>query len=239
MFRSTLVRLIVAMLLGDSLAGARTRTGTIVVLGGSTDKIVVAVDSRTNVSDGRIDDSQCKITRLRDRNLLFISTGTASYYSPSMKSLSWDAEKIILKVNGGGGPKSIRGLATEWGESVAGAINEALRQKPDSRNTILREVDPSNDGIVAGLFLGVEDRTLVAFDNVVEYRFGQATPDLKPLPLTGQMTFGGFGKTRVVDELLAGKTPFAKAEAQRWQAEARFRQRTEMLEKQSNGLKRQ
>jgi hypothetical protein len=189
-----------------------TKSGTIVVVGFSKEKIVVAADSRVHYSvSGKIRDDECKIVAVKE-NLLFVPIGrTGNQYAIS--SLDWDATREALKATSAERMDSIQDISDRWGESMVRLWDRDLTFNHEAT---LRSLD--GNIFTLGLFLGIEKNKLSAVVVKVFYD-GAAARSVPLYPDLGEsMDFSAFGQIRTAGELKAGQTPFAKSEAAGWSA---------------------
>ena len=189
-----------------------TKSGTIVVVGFSKEKIVVAADSRTHYSvSGKNRDDECKIVALKN-DLLFVPIGkTGDQYAIS--SLNWDATQEAVKATSSQRMDSIQDISDRWGESMVQLWNRDLTS---NRDVTLKTLD--GNIFTLGLFLGIEKNKLSAIVVKVFYD-GVAARSVPLYPELGEsMDFSAFGQIRTAEELKAGQTPFAKSEAASWNA---------------------
>lgn len=131
-------------------ASAQDRSGTIIIVAGSQNKIVMAADSRESMirrnGSKSIDDTECKIVTL-PRKLVFAPAGRVGHKNTTDPTLSWDSYDIArdaaktVEISGG----SIEATAHLWADKVAAMHDQDLA----------RAVITSNK----------------ASDNIIEYAF--------------------------------------------------------------------
>ena len=220
-------------LLLSARAWPQVRSGSIVVLGRSRQRVVIAADSRVNFGDGKFDDSSCKITALSDK-LVFAATGIvgdSSYLLPEglRFEATEEAKKIFLQYSQA--PENIFDLGTvgtlasNWGEAMAGHFRAAAQASPASLQEWLKRVEVSHEEpFLVGLFAGLEsDGEISVYSVRVDYAQPDAGPALAvPFFLTS-MPFSDefpddfplltpFGMPEIVREISDGQTDRAKQE---------------------------
>src|ERR1700722_2238046 len=171
-----------------------TKSGTIVVVGFSKEKIVVAADSRTHYSvSGKNRDDECKIVALKN-DLLFVPIGkTGDQYAIS--SLNWDATQEAVKATSSQRMDSIQDISDRWGESMVQLWNRDLTS---NRDVTLKTLD--GNIFTLGLFLGIEKNKLSAIVVKVFYD-GVAARSVPLYPELGEsMDFSAFGQIRTAEE---------------------------------------
>ena len=212
---------------------SQVRSGSIVVLGRSRQRVVIAADSRVNLGNGKYEDSSCKITALSD-NLVFSATGIvgdSSYLLP--KSLRFDAteeaRRVFLRYSQK--PENflslgmVGTLASNWGTAMAKSFRAAADSSPATLQAWLKRVDLSHESpFIAGVFAGLEsDGEISVYSVSVDYAQPREGPMLaEPFFLTS-MPFSDefpddfplltpFGLPEIVHEVSEGKSDRAKEE---------------------------
>jgi hypothetical protein len=211
----------------------QVRSGSIVVLGRSRQRVVIAADSRLNLGEGKYEDSSCKVTALSD-DLIFAATGIvgdSSYLLP--ESLRFDAteeaRRVFLQYSQK--PENflslgvVGTLASNWGTAMAKSIRAAADSSPASLQEWLKRVDLSHESpFIAGVFAGLEsDGELSVYSVSVDYaqpRDGKMLAEpffLTSMPFSDEFpddfpVLTPFGLTEIVHEISEGKSDRAKEE---------------------------
>src|ERR1700684_939036 len=107
---------------------AQSVTGTVVVIGWSRTKIVVAVDSRGFDDNEKYRDDICKIVRLDDHSV-FTAAGNI-IHAHNGRAL-WNAQKEAIhafqEAKNAGTQRLLKIAARNWGDHIVAAINQALK----------------------------------------------------------------------------------------------------------------
>jgi hypothetical protein len=225
--------LLIAVLLLAALAGAQVRSGSIVVLGRSRQRIVIAADSRVNFGDGKYKDSSCKIAALNDQ-FIFAATGIvgdSSYLLP--ENLRFDATEEARRVfrqysqtpENSFGLGKVGTVASNWGTAMAKHFRDAAQVSPGSLREWLKRVDRSHESpFIVGVFAGLEsDGEISVYSVNVDYvqpRGGPASAEpffLTSMPFSDDFPddfplITPFGIPEIVHEVSDGKSDRAKQE---------------------------
>src|ERR1700735_4761378 len=106
-------------------------TGTVVVIGWTQTKIVIAVDSRGFDDFGKYRDDICKIVRLDDHSV-FTAAGNIIHARDG--HALWDAQEearhAFQEAQKAGSSRALRAAARSWGEHMVASINRALAADP-------------------------------------------------------------------------------------------------------------
>jgi hypothetical protein len=225
--------LLIACLLLPAGARAQVRSGTIVVMSRSRQRVIIAADSRVNFGEGRYEDTSCKITGLSDK-LIFAATGIvgdSSYLLPG--GLRFDArgeaQRVFLQYSQA--PQNFLDLgavgtiASNWGAAMAEHFRAAAEASPASLQQWLKRVELSHEPtFVVGLFAGLEpDGEISVYSVNVEYaqsREGAAPSEpylLTSMPVPDDLAddfslLTPFGMAEIVNEIREGKSDRAKQE---------------------------
>jgi hypothetical protein len=112
-------------------ADSQIESGTVVVIGLSKHKVVVAADSRDGGARGAYDDDSCKMTILNDK-LFFIVSGLVA--AGSKGNHFWDAPRdakaVFREIGVVSSNDDINALGQNWAKYVAGEINIAMDTNP-------------------------------------------------------------------------------------------------------------
>lgn len=197
-------------------AHAQIRSGTIIVVGFSKHKIVVAADSRMTEEDATHHDDICKITLLNDR---FVFVASGRFIDRTRGVVGWDAAREARtaflstrrqttgRVNG----DFVSDVARVWGTLMERNIGEYIRPQE------LSKLDPKKI-YVEGIFIGPDDNGNVqAVDERLVYRSENKAVVRKPwshYPNSSDvMIYSVIGEPGVLEELKEGKTKRAQTEA--------------------------
>jgi hypothetical protein len=199
------------------------KSGTIIVIGASKNKIVVAADSRGKFGPGKYADHQCKITALSDK-FVFASNGEAGIsvdlaipYRPISIDVPEQARIAFKSVD----PKSddfLYSVAVLWGRNISSLFNEAVEVAGPQ---VVLAGNP-DAGAINGYFFGSSPGLVLYMENT--YRSGNRVLfDKSPavIPLTDTIRYSPHGAFRAtVLELREGKTERAKKEAVQWERQS-------------------
>lgn len=136
--------------------------GTIIVLVGTQNKMVIAADSRKTVSERgqnvRSMDTDCKISALPN-NLVFASAGRRGHLSAGNPQFTWDAYDIARQVAGELNPGQvfIRMAAETWAGQVI------AKHDMDSRRGVIDPASAAKNEIESAFFAGIENAHSVAY----------------------------------------------------------------------------
>jgi hypothetical protein len=225
--------LVVACLVLTAQAWSQARSGSIVVLGRSRQRVVIAADSRVNLGNGKYEDTSCKIVALSDK-FIFAATGIvgdSSYLLP--EDLRFDAteeaRRVFLEYSRM--PENfldlgmVGTLASNWGTAMARNFREAAEASPASLQEWLKRVELSHESpFIVGVFAGLEsDGEISVYSVSVDYVQPHAGPaPSEPYFLTS-MPFSDdfpddfpiltpFGMPEIVHEIGDGRSDRAKQE---------------------------
>jgi hypothetical protein len=196
-------------------ASAQVKSGTIIVIGYSKQKVVVAADSREELKPGVYHDDACKITALNDK-IIFLASGRTSDVTGGIRG--WDSIREaktaladVLHEPTADGAGFIPRLAVRWASLIG--LNIAQHLRPEEELSL-------NDGqiYVDGTFFGLNREREIegAYERL---RYTRALhsiqahpPDVVSLP--DQMMYSAVGGERdIALEFKEGKTERAQREA--------------------------
>jgi len=203
-----------------------TKSGTIVVIGASKNKIVVAADSRAENDAGEYDDHECKIIALSDKfvfafngigdlSLVLSTTDSSERYTMN----AGEEAKLAFESVPPGSDDFLSTVALLWGRHVSRIFRQAIAVSGTEQEVF---ADIKEGGaITQGYFLGLTPKggLVLYMENVI--RLGNDvsfTPVPEAVPLTDAISYtphGGFIDT--VEALRRGKTEWAKKEIARWE----------------------
>ncbi len=188
--------------------------GTLVVIGWSQSKIVVAADSRRMQDGTNSFDDACKILTLDDHSI-FTASGFVVHATP--RRVFWDAfnEAGAAFRQARKAHDSLRVAATDWGNRMISAVNESLKTDMPGTMKNLEE-----NRFFTGIFIGFENGSAAMYQVEVIFdpstrKAAQVFDEERGWPT---LHFGALGKNQIVNEVLIGKSDFAKAEQQKWEA---------------------
>jgi hypothetical protein len=205
---------ILILLTAGAQAKGQSAAGTVVVIGKSQSKIVVAADSRaTDIETRQYSDHFCKIRGL-DKHSVFVAAGYL-VHAPL-----WDgfleATNSFNDANSHGSLDVLNAAATIWGNRMAAKVNNALAIDFAGSTAALED-----NLFFSGSFLGYENG-VAAFDQVIvgfDPSTKQANRTLDFEPMYVPMHWGAMGRSETANEVLIDKTDFAKSEQAKWNIE--------------------
>jgi 20S proteasome alpha/beta subunit len=106
--------------------------GTVIVIGHSIHKIVVAADSRaTHVNQGATSDDTCKIIALND-HAVFTGAGAAAHVAHGIAYCNAYIEAVrAFKKSKESDTDVLQHTATKWGNHFTDLVNAALKADPE------------------------------------------------------------------------------------------------------------
>ena len=132
----------------------QTGRGTLIIVGYSQKKIVVAADSRkSSYSGNQISDDDCKLIPF-DGFSIFATVGNVGYRTEH--TMGWDGNREAIKIiTSSKKTKSIgkylRNAANEWGQNIAAEVNRSLVIDRDQTMWAVQD-----NRILNGMFVGFE-----------------------------------------------------------------------------------
>ena len=200
-------------------AGAQSVTGTVVVIGWSRTKIVIAVDSRGYDDNEKYRDDICKIVKL-DEHSVFTAAGNIihAYKGRALWDAQKEASNAFKEAQKTDNPRLLKTAARSWGDHMVLRINQALKEDPAGSKHML------DKGIfLTGVFTGFENGSTAMYQ--LEIVFDPAIQRAKQNFYTEHSTvtvqWGALGRNEIVSEVVAAKARFAKAEHRKWIAAER------------------
>lgn len=142
---------------GTESSGATSEVGTIIVLGFSKAKVVLAADSRNTLYRGGIfagyDDTACKLIEVTP-TLLFAADGHTGIKGPGVPAdVEYDAQKLARlaakSVNTPKGQSRIYSIAQRWAWDVDSRVRHGFRMR-------LQSGDSGMGTFLEGIFAGLE-----------------------------------------------------------------------------------
>jgi hypothetical protein len=199
--------------------GSQSTTGTVVVIGWSRTKIVIAVDSRGFDDQEKYRDDICKVVRL-DEHSVFTAAGNI-IHARNGRAL-WNAQKEAIhafqEAQSTGTQRLLKAAARNWGEHMVGAINQALKEDPAGSQLML-----DKNIFLTGVFLGFENGSTAMYqvEIALDPRTQQAKENFYTEHHTTTIEVGALGRNQIVNEVVADKTHFARTERRKWAAAER------------------
>ncbi len=216
-------------LLSPTDARSQDASGSIVVIGVSEEKVIVAADSRAKPEDGGYVDSYCKITALSDK-LIFSVTGFARVHSDAIpEDLRFDSIEVARKAFAQFTSNSelwweddttVQRIASIW----ANAMNvHFIKAAPFQLQHWLSRMAKRRAVFVRGIIAGLDQNgKIVVSVGIVQYWKQQPGTRMQPpartivetLFATDKLVINAFGRTEIVREILDGSTERARIEGE-------------------------
>jgi hypothetical protein len=194
-------------------------TGTVVVIGWSQTKIVIAVDSRGFDDAGNHRDDICKIVRLDDHSV-FTAAGNIirARDGRTLWNAQTEASSAFREAQTKGSPQNLKAAARDWGSHMVAAINQALVADPSGSMKMLE-----NNIFLTGVFLGFENSATEMYqvEIVFDPRIRQARQNFYTERHRRTIQFAALGRSEIVTEVVANRTHFARVEQRKWAASER------------------
>jgi hypothetical protein len=215
----TKVQAVLFLALASSLSAesdAQSATGTVVVIGLSQTKIVIAVDSRGFDDANKHRDDICKIVRLDDHSV-FTAAGNIIHARDGRAF--WDAQeearRAFKEAQRTGSPLPLKTAARSWGDDMVANINQALAADPSGSTKMLED-----NIFLTGVFLGFQNGATAMYQ--VEIAFDPGTRQARQKIYTERprptVHFAALGRNEIVNEVVAGRTHVARVEQRKWAA---------------------
>jgi hypothetical protein len=196
------------LVLCTPLAYAQIESGTVVVVGYSKKKVIVAADSRETNDDGAYRDTACKIAALNDK-LIFTATGRAKFISRDVSL--WDATREARtalmntqKLNSDKVGDFLDRVAARWG--VLLGTNIATNMQRDASKLSDEQV------LVDGMFIGLdENRELHISHEIIRAKIIENATEIqadgvKVVTILDKTIFRALGEGDISDEFELGKS---------------------------------
>lgn len=212
-------RLLLAFWLGCVIPAAvgQVKTGTVVVVYFTQDKIIMAADSRGLLGEVTPSNSECKIAAL-NRQVVFGSSQVIGVGSPPVGLRPWkntDEAHTAYNNTPGETPKSVEAIAYRWANSISYYFQSFYFAAPGAVQ------QAQKDGLLTqAYFAGLDS------DGKLSLYFVKITFDAtNPLPINFGVQkiekcllndFCFIGETEVVSEFLGLTSDRAKREAATW-----------------------
>ena len=195
-------------------ANAQIESGTVIVVGLSKDKIVIAADSRVDKGKCMHDDNGCKIMALNDK-ILFVGVGRVR--NGTLWNAYDEARTAFLKTQGtignGSGTDFFRTLTSNWANSMAQIITANLSIGEWLR---LRDAEP----LVIGHFIGLDaGGEIHMWQGAIRAQPGGTGVEVfwRAFPISDSMQFTAIGENSIALEFIANKTDRARKESTQWE----------------------
>ncbi len=202
-------------------AGMNIKSGTTVIVGISPKRIVIAADSRlTDRQTEKHDDNACKIMALRGQ-LIFAMTGTSQAYAlDSSGRVLWDGHDV-LRTTADAFPSDsslIDGLPDKWAASmlpIFASVAPFAKWTPGFIATgVFGGVGKTGQLVLKQVAFNYDPSSLENLTASVQTLSGISTPGSE-----GEMNYGAFGLSNIVQEFLTQMSFRAKDEADSWRFE--------------------
>ena len=193
---------------GAKFGGQQSATGTVVVIGWSQTKIVIAVDSRGFDDDGKRRDDICKIVRL-DAHSVFTAAGNI-IHAHDGRAL-WDAQREASRAfqaaQESATPRPLKTAAKDWGARMVADINQSLKLDPSGSLLMLED-----NIFLTGVFIGFENGSTAMYqvEIVFDPAIRQARQNFYIERHHRTIQFAALGRNEIVTEVGGRKNSFRK-----------------------------
>jgi hypothetical protein len=219
--------------LGAPLAMTQMKSGTVIIIFFSKEKVILAGDSRViEVGEGTkrsYRDDECKIFALNNK-IIYAASGMIGHdFSPRETGAAWDAHREAMQI--ASSATDIKTIADAWAARIKQLIDADFVNYPQLFEAALR----TKTFLVSAVFAGLDaDNKLSVYSVVLTcdcHPFHKsARVDVGPRPPTDDgLPVGIMAKqeaTVVFNELIAGKTPRSNLERKRWTSLSRKKRET-------------
>jgi hypothetical protein len=231
------LKLFILLLIISAIATLRASEqdygGSVVVLVGSKDKIVLAADGKetlTDTANGRETGMKCKLAILEGQ-VVFAPVNRVGHMSSNPK-FSWDSYSLAhdsAHETNLASATGVKDVSTIWANKAVAMHNR------DSQRGVITSDYTGHDKIESAFFVGTEHGNLVAYGVAIKKALAnnpQAyTFEMTPVPIAdGQIFWLGAGD--IVTEFGAGQSDRAKG----WKTEFNFFDWSNILERLSERL---
>jgi len=192
-----------------SLAQAQTKSGTVIILGFSQQKVVVAADSRESTMSGDYRDDACKITAL-EQKLIFVATGKGKAGEWSSATEARAAVRALVTFSQDFKPELVDAIAGKWGDAAGQQIISRLGPEKVKDNQVL----------ISGIFVGANAMGVIHISQqTLRAKVSRGHVSFSKLPIvhgepTSVMHFTAIGEADIYNEYQAG----ISARANKWKA---------------------
>jgi len=196
-------------------ANAQIESGTIVILGYSKQKVVIAADSRESDGQGAYRDEACKIASLNGKFIFTAAGRTKSIRHEILWDATREARAALAATEriAGEKPGDFQDrIAANWGILLAKNIGENI-QADDARSLTDDEI------LVNGLLIGLDEVHRIHISHeILRARIIAAVPQIvigpvKVVNIPDTITFSGLSEDDIFAEFQAGKSDRSK----KWQ----------------------
>lgn len=191
-------------------AYAQIDSGTVIIVGYSKDKVVVAADSRVTHSEGTSDDDTCKIAVLSD-NFIFAVAGIAAYRNVNPWNAVNEAKGAFstVKTSPADDVGFVQRVGLKWGRLVADKLENSIATDPR-----IASGRPAWLPLTIGHFVGVNSSDDLQLFTVVLMLSGENRVLIETAlpPMLNEVTFIPTEVVGPFNEFTAGQTVRAKQE---------------------------
>jgi hypothetical protein len=210
--------LVLILMFGTPLASRSQDTGrgTLIIVGYSQNKIIVAADSRkSSYSGNRFTDDDCKLIPFNGFSV-FTTAGNVGFRT--QHTMGWDgnreADKIIAssKKSKSTG-KYLRIAAVEWAQNITAEINRSLML---DREETMQAVEENR--ILNGIFVGFENGIAAFYleEIIFDPQSRRATNRLTDAPILPVLQWGAMGDWTAANDVIHGESAFAQRQIREW-----------------------
>ena len=145
--------------------GLRLKHGTVVVIFVSSERVVLAADSRVTFSGGRrgFEDTECKVADL-GQETIFAELGVSRYdFGPQQKTTPFNAQTTARRVARslpGETTDRAKAMAASWSKQVKNALDVELERHPQE---VMASLRGSSKLLAGGVFAGKTSDGLVVY----------------------------------------------------------------------------
>jgi hypothetical protein len=190
--------------------------GTLIVIGFSQNKIIVAADSRkSSYSGDQFNDDDCKLIPF-DGFSIFTTAGNVAFRTQHTAGWNgnYEASKIIAsseKSKSTG--KYLMTAAIEWAQIITAEINQSLAVDRDQTMQAVEE-----NRILNGIFAGFENGIAALYQQEIMFdRQGRrATNRLTDVPMPPVLQWSAVGDAAAANDVISGKSPFLETQRRKW-----------------------
>jgi hypothetical protein len=210
--------LILILMFGNSLVAQCQEggKGTLVVIGLSQNKIIIAADSRKSAySRDQSRDDDCKLIPF-DGFSVFTTAGNVGFRTEH--TTGWDGNNEAAKIiasskNSKSTGKYLRNAAIEWAQNITAEINQSLAV---DRNQTMQAVEDNR--ILNGIFVGLENGigALYQEEIMLDPRRRRAINHLTAEPMPPVLQWSAMGDVTAAIDVIRGESTFAKTQRHEW-----------------------
>ena len=193
-----------------------SQKGTVIVIGHSDDKIVVAADSRETEGDGKFKDDACKLIEFDDHTIF---TGAGSAVHATNGVVYWNSylegQEAFKRAKQSAQPNILSNAATDLREHLTNAVNQALLSDPIGS---MNEVEGGRT-IYNAQFLGFDNGkgTMFQVEIFLDPKTKKAHYQVDAVHNDKRgMIIDAGGWNEIPFEVVRNETPFAIEEQKKW-----------------------